>query len=86
MEGLVILSYLVQKEGAREYILAEIKHREIKYKREEGQRHDKQEKEKHELKWNGRSIRLKNALCNDEQFENVKDIRPLTVKMQHWML
>ena len=30
MEGLVILSYLVQKEGAREYILAEIKHREIK--------------------------------------------------------
>jgi hypothetical protein len=32
MEGSVILSYLNQKDGARPYILAEIKHRKMKYK------------------------------------------------------
>jgi hypothetical protein len=63
MEGSVILSYLVQKEGARPYILAEIKHRRIKYTPEKpGKEMTKEEKKKHEKKWDGASIaRLKTA-------------------------
>jgi hypothetical protein len=58
-----------------------------------------QEKAKNKLKWNGASIaRLKTTLRNDEharlareegihlpKFEDVKNIKPLSTKMQQWM-
>jgi hypothetical protein len=100
MEGSVILSYLVQKEGARPYIFAEIKHRCIKYTPEKlVNKMTKEEKEKHKKKWDGASIsRLKTLLRNDEhrrlgqeegqhlpKYEDVKNIKPLSQKMQEWM-
>lgn len=100
MEGSVILSYLVQKEGARPYILAEIKHRGIKYTPEKPVKEmTKEEKKKHEKKWDGASIaRLKTVLRNDEhrrlgeeegqhlpKYDDVKNVKPLSLKLQEWM-
>jgi hypothetical protein len=100
MEGSVILSYLVQKEGVRPFLLAGIKHRGIKYTPEKQVKSmTKEEKAKHKKKWEGASIaRLKTVLRNDEhqrlgeeegqhlpKYKDVKNIKPLSQKMQEWM-
>jgi hypothetical protein len=102
MEGSIILGYLIQKKGAREYILAEIKKRNIKYTpiKPVGEM-TKEEKAKHNKKWEGATIaRLKNVLKQDEfkrlgqepgggqqpsKWEEIQNIKPLSQKMQQWM-
>jgi hypothetical protein len=99
MEGSVILSYLNQKDGARPYILAEIKHRKMKYKPTKPVKEmTKKELANHKLGWNGMAIDdLKKALRSDEhlklcktedpppKYEEVKNIRPLSQKLKEWM-
>jgi hypothetical protein len=103
MEGSVILSFLNQKDGARAYILAEIKHRKIIYFPEKAvSKMTKEEKAKHKKKWDGASIaRLKSVLrahehgrltdiANEEKYQppkldEIKNIKPLSQKMQQWL-
>jgi hypothetical protein len=103
MEGSVILSFLNQKDGARPYILAEMKHRKIIYFPEKAvSKMTKEEKAKHKKKWDGASIaRLKSVLrahehgrltdiANEEKYQppkldEVKNIKPLSQKMQQWL-
>eukprot|EP00956_Cyclotella_meneghiniana_P005186 scaffold6470_cov52-Cyclotella_meneghiniana.AAC.1 len=100
MEGSVILSYLYEKDGARPYVLAELKKRDIKYKATKPvSEMNKKEKAKHNIGWEGCSIKQMTAalkvheharLAREEgqhlkDFKEVKNIKPLSQKLQQWM-
>ena len=100
VEGSVILSYLYEKDGARPYVLAEIKKRRIKYNTTKPfDEMNKKEKERHKKKWEGCSIKQMTAalkvheharLAREEgqhlkDFKEVKNIKPLSQKLQQWM-
>lgn len=100
MNGSVILSYLYEKDGARPFVLAEIKKRDIKYKPVKAIKDmTKKELAKHKKQWEGCSIKqmtieLKKhehaRLGADEgihlkDYNEVKNIKPLSQKLQQWM-
>ena len=100
MNGSVILSYLYEKDGARPFVLAEIKKRDIKYKPVKAVKDmTKKELAKHKKQWEGCSIKqmtieLKKhehaRLGADEgihlkDYNEVKNLKPLSQKLQQWM-
>jgi hypothetical protein len=100
MEGSVILAYLYDKDGARPFVLAELKKRGIQYKpTKKVSEMNKKELGKHKLGWAGCTIRtMQNELREHEHgrlareegqhlkdFKEVKNIKPLSQKIQEWM-
>jgi hypothetical protein len=100
MDGSIILSYLTKKDGARPFLMAEIRQRNVKLPKpakKVSEMTDK-EKKKHQQKWDGQTEQDLKVMLRDHERavdkggreglckgDGRKTIKPLSQKMKEWL-
>jgi hypothetical protein len=101
MDGSIILSYLTKKDGARPFLMAEIRQRKVKLPKpaKKVSEMTAKEKKKHEQKWDSQTEQDLKVMLRDHErawltkeeekvfakATDVKTIKPLSQKMKDWL-